>query len=88
MRSADTIAPKMPWKIPVAFASPCKNCTEREMGCHSKCEKYKGYSIALSEKRKADHAERIISDYVISEKIKNMRSRERSRMFFVRRESR
>lgn len=29
--------------------SPCMDCTDRVVGCHSKCEKYKDYSQALRE---------------------------------------
>lgn len=25
------------------ITSPCKNCSEREPGCHTKCEKYKEF---------------------------------------------
>jgi hypothetical protein len=27
--------------------SPCKNCTDREVGCHSKCERYAEYKRAI-----------------------------------------
>lgn len=33
---------------------PCYGCDEREVGCHSECEKYKEY-IAENEKRKEEH---------------------------------
>lgn len=25
------------------MVAPCKDCTDRELGCHSKCEKYKAF---------------------------------------------
>lgn len=37
--------------------APCKDCSERKVGCHSQCEKYKLYADELheiSEKEKKD----------------------------------
>lgn len=31
---------------------PCKDCTDREIGCHSSCEKYKGFLVKLEKARK------------------------------------
>lgn len=31
---------------------PCRNCTEREQGCHCHCEKYKKWKIAFDERKK------------------------------------
>lgn len=28
---------------PTKYDSPCKNCSNRKIGCHGKCEKYKHY---------------------------------------------
>ena len=28
-------------------ANPCKDCADREVGCHGKCEKYKAYRHEL-----------------------------------------
>lgn len=33
-------------------AAPCKDCAERHLGCHSKCEKYEEYSSERSELRR------------------------------------
>lgn len=27
--------------------SPCKDCTDRAMGCHGKCDKYKAYRVEV-----------------------------------------
>ena len=29
------------------MTAPCKNCGDREIGCHSKCEKYKTFRKPL-----------------------------------------
>lgn len=31
--------------------APCMNCTERYMGCHSKCERYTEYSLLVNMER-------------------------------------
>lgn len=31
--------------------APCMNCTERCMGCHSKCERYTEYSLLVNMER-------------------------------------
>ena len=35
--------------------SPCIKCTERQLGCHSKCNKYKQFRIDLSVVRKNEY---------------------------------
>ena len=32
--------------------APCKDCTDRQLGCHSVCEKYKEYAKHNEERRK------------------------------------
>lgn len=27
--------------------SPCKDCTDRTMGCHGRCDKYKAYRVEV-----------------------------------------
>lgn len=37
--------------------APCKDCTERKVGCHADCDKYKEYRRALdaiNQKRRED----------------------------------
>lgn len=31
--------------------SPCKECTERSIGCHGKCEKYKKYRVIYQDEK-------------------------------------
>lgn len=33
--------------------SPCYKCEERQLGCHSSCEKYKQYAGIVEEERQA-----------------------------------
>lgn len=33
--------------------SPCMGCTERCIGCHSKCERYTEYSLLVNMERQA-----------------------------------
>lgn len=33
--------------------SPCKDCEERVLGCHSTCEKYQEFNAYMEEQRKA-----------------------------------
>lgn len=38
--------------------SPCYKCKERELGCHSNCEKYADYCDALDEWNRTVRAEK------------------------------
>lgn len=47
--------------------APCKDCMERYVGCHSKCEKYIAYKeerILISRSKRTDQA---IKDHFIKE---------------------
>ena len=35
--------------------APCKNCPDRELGCHGKCEKYQEYRTKVNEYNKKKH---------------------------------
>ena len=37
----------MEFKLPTAVKAPCKNCTDRTVGCHGKCEKYMAFRTKL-----------------------------------------
>ena len=43
----------------------CYNCTDRHMGCHSECEKYKADCAARAELKAKIAKERITDDYQI-----------------------
>ena len=60
-------------------AAPCKDCTERTVGCHSTCEGYMEYKIKhskakdlLDESRRVD---RIHQEYVFKQRTKELRAR-------------
>ena len=37
----------MDYILPQYIKSPCKNCSDRDVGCHAKCEKYLAYRTEL-----------------------------------------
>ena len=40
------------------MSAPCKNCPNRVMGCHSKCDKYaefRAYRDSINAKRRAEN---------------------------------
>lgn len=46
--------------------SPCKDCEERELRCHSQCERYKRYKVELRdyEKQRRENVWDEYADYV------------------------
>lgn len=67
--------PKMftPKKILKQFQ--CKDCTDRHVGCHSECEKYKAVKEQQNEAYKIMAQQygrdRMLEDYEVLEKVKN-----------------
>lgn len=44
---------------------PCRDCTDRQCGCHSHCEKYKGWRKEYDErKKKIDESKHNESEYL------------------------
>jgi hypothetical protein len=70
MREAMTIVGKKP---------PCKDCTEREVGCHSKCQRFiewkKREDLLKEEKREVGRALSDIIDYKRRVVVKHKRKR-------------
>jgi hypothetical protein len=68
------------FRRPVA---PCKDCTTRFASCHSSCSSYKQWKEEIKEQRKQaffhTHSERVLEDYNIKEKQKNMNPNRRKR---------
>lgn len=50
--------------------APCKDCQDREPGCHGKCEKYKEFREAL-DKENAKRKEEICIDATIDRLLFN-----------------
>lgn len=43
--------------------SPCKDCENRNPGCHVKCEKYQGYREKISEEHEKAYAQGAANTY-------------------------
>ena len=43
--------------------SKCKNCQDRYVGCHDKCEHYKAYKKYIEEKKEKEHIARLREHY-------------------------
>lgn len=59
--------------------SPCKDCTERKMGCHSSCSKYKLFDVLNTARRDHEYKERLgkmaTQDILVREKKERLRKR-------------
>lgn len=57
--------------------APCKDCPERKVGCHIKCEKYGEFTESIKKiKKKIDQQhddERMVENYTINEKYKTLK---------------
>lgn len=55
-------------------SSPCKDCSDRYVGCHSKCDRYKAWSEAhereLEQTKKAKYADAMYMEHIIRTKNK------------------
>ena len=49
-----------------SLSSPCKDCPDREVGCHSKCSKYKVFRIAQNGINKRELKEKAIATRIDS----------------------
>lgn len=58
--------------------APCKDCGDREIGCHSQCEKYKAYSFYNEEIKSKQHLENL-SKTIMFEGFKRIEKYRRSR---------
>ena len=41
---------------------PCYNCQEREVGCHSRCDKYKEWTAQLEKSKESKRQEQRLRD--------------------------
>ena len=48
---------KMISQISLSILSPCKDCTDRQLHCHSTCDRYKVYKAEIEQRRAAKKAE-------------------------------
>lgn len=52
---------------------PCRNCTHRQVGCHSKCKGYSEYKAKVEEKLQARRLEVLSSPYIRSDNANSKR---------------
>lgn len=45
--------------------APCKDCAERELGCHSRCERYQAWRHDLDRKNKLERLEKQATKYPV-----------------------
>lgn len=59
--------------------NPCKDCTQREIGCHANCNLYKQYKDEYEREKarisECRNKERLIKDYTISSYRRMQRKR-------------
>lgn len=60
--------------ISYGISSPCKECTKRHMGCHSRCSEYLEYKKKLEDIRKTEREEARFRSYHI-ETVSKIRRR-------------
>lgn len=56
---------------------PCKDCEDREIGCHSKCEKYKKFRDDVDASNEARRKETFAESYRIKSCISMKKKRRR-----------
>lgn len=62
--------------------SPCKGCEEREVGCHSSCERYKDWQEVHNAERNARYQQKLgdmIADGYAIGKLHDFRKKQRRR---------
>ena len=57
------------------MTAPCKNCTDRQMGCHGKCERYKAYREVMDEAARKRYAAGEAEGLEIEGKLRIMKTR-------------
>lgn len=61
--------------------SPCKDCVDRTMGCHGKCEKYSAYRVEVDKlyvaKTKSIRAHDPLYGYIRASRTKKIREEAR-----------
>ena len=48
------------------YMSPCKDCENRELGCHSNCEKYLEFRKVIDHKNKEYRKNKEIYEYALA----------------------
>lgn len=59
--------------------TPCKNCIDRELNCHSKCQKYLEYKKDLETQKEIEKKNRHLDGALLDFKITRIQAMKRSR---------
>lgn len=54
---------------------PCKDCPNREIGCHSKCKKYLDFKKHLKNTKAKEKAEKKMESYILEGIIESTKRR-------------
>lgn len=54
---------------------PCKDCPNREIGCHSKCEKYIQFKNDLKKDKAKEKAEKKMESFILEGIIESTKRR-------------
>ena len=60
------------------MSAPCKGCSERECGCHAKCEKYAAFRVEADKARERRGYEKL-ADVAKSIAVNNVKKKDRWR---------
>lgn len=62
------------------ISAPCKDCAERQIGCHSSCEKYQNFCRENEARREAERQAKILDyDEAFIKRMRRLRDRMRRR---------
>ena len=50
----------------MSVSNPCKDCKDRKLGCHSKCDKYSEFKNKIEEIKEERIKQNFIDDYRIT----------------------
>lgn len=50
----------------MSISNPCKDCEDRELGCHSQCDKYSEFKSKIEEIKEERIKQNFIDDYRIT----------------------
>ena len=56
-------------------SSPCKDCLNREIGCHSKCKKYIKFKNDLKKDKAKEKAEKKMESFILEGIIESTKRR-------------
>ena len=65
---------------------PCHNCSDRHVGCHARCERYKTFTTEQQEIKRRQQADREYRDYTRDryDRVKKIQEQHRYTAFMKR----